>query len=152
MVYGRVGYCSLSCLLYILLSLCSDCWVLAWVVTGKDCLLVAYAMKMILLYLPHQFMHSEECWRYALSFLLKGIWCSMPGRLNWYVFANTDLLWLMTALNFVGRNCAFLIRSATWATFCHATYLIHLILKTKPKSLLGVPTASSWTLECALLL
>ena len=56
----------------------------------------------------------------------------------------------MTALNFVGRNCAFLIRSATWATFCYVTYLIHLILKTKPKSLFGVPIASSLTLELML--
>jgi len=35
------------------------------------------------------------------------------------VFANTDPLWLMTALDFVVRNSAFLIQLATWATFCH---------------------------------
>ena len=28
MVYGRVGYCRQSCLLYTLMSLCSKCWVL----------------------------------------------------------------------------------------------------------------------------
>ena len=44
---------------------------------------------------------------------------------------------------FVG---AFLIQLAARATFCHATYLIQLILKT---NLFSVPTASSYTLECA---
>jgi len=61
MVYGRVGYCPLSCLLYTLTSLCSNCRVLASVVTGKNCLLVAYAIQMILLYFPLQLLHLEEC-------------------------------------------------------------------------------------------
>ena len=60
MVYGKVGYCPLSCLLYTLTNLCSNCRVLASVVTEKNCLLVAYAMQMISLYFPLQLLHLEE--------------------------------------------------------------------------------------------
>jgi len=47
--------------LYTLTSLCSNCRVLASVVTEKNCLLVAYAMQMISLYFPsHKSKRDEQ--------------------------------------------------------------------------------------------
>ena len=63
--------------------------------------------------------------RYALSLFLKGIWCSMLAEKTQLICFRQHRF--MIALTFVG---SFLIQLATWATFCHATYLIQPILKT----------------------
>ena len=144
MVYGRVGYCPLSCFLYTLTSLCSNCRVLASVVTGKDCLLVDYAMQMILLSLPLQLMYLVERWRYALSSLLKGIWCSMPaGKTQLMCFCRHKSIVVDDCIEFCGH-------------FSNSiSHLGHILSCDLPDSsdiennLFSVPTASSCTSECA---
>jgi len=146
MVYGRVGYCPLSCLLYTLMSLCSESWrglsqerTVCWLPmlcrwSCSTCPISLCTQKNVedMLWVCCWKEFGVQCWEDSIDmFLPTQIYCGW--WLHWILWAETD------SVSHLGH-------------ICHVTYLIHLILKTKPKSLFGVPTASGLILEYALLL
>ena len=66
MVYNRVESYPQSYLRFILMSFCSVCKILVWVVNGRGCLLDVSAMLMTLPYLLLLLVHSGKCFRSAL--------------------------------------------------------------------------------------
>ena len=134
MVFGKVRYCPLTSLLSPLMSLWQQLSSLGigghWKGLLVGCL--CYADDLALL-APSA---------YALRRMLKK--CSEFADKRNLVFnaVKTQLICFHQCrsivvddcIEFCGKNlCFFDIQLATWATTCHATYLIRLILKTKQK-------------------
>jgi len=133
MVCGRLECCPLSCLLY---TATVKSWHRLSLERSVGCLCYADDLA---LRAPsaHAF---KRMLKICYDLLPKGIGVQCQRDSIDTCFCQHKTIVVDDSIEFCGQKLCF---SDTWATFCHAIYLIQLILKTKLKNIFGVPTVSS---------